>query len=624
MRSPSQDVCLVMIVRNEGHVIGRCLASVQPLITRWCIVDTGSSDNTPAVIESALAGLPGALHHRPWVDFGHNRSEALALAAGQGDFLLLIDADETLEVAADFRWPQDADVQAWLIRQRIGDSGFEYDLPKLLRADHPWHFEGVVHEHLDSRQPFRRAALPGLVQVGHYDSARNRGGQKFIQDIELLERALAEQPDHARHRFYLAQSLRDAGRLPEALEAYRRRADLGGWEEEVFYSLWQVARLLERTGAGVPVIIDAHLRAWQSRPARIEPLVDLARLHRLLGRHHVARLFAERAARAPRPDDILFVDASVYRWRAADELALALHATGDRRLAEALWQRLLDAGLLPAGEVERIRRNALSCRPAPVTATVADKQAARIALTITTCKRFELFERTVESFRRCCRDHERIHEWICIDDNSSAEDRARMKARFGFFTWVWKDEQARGHAHSMNLIADLVSAGGFDYVLHLEDDWEFFETRDWIGDALDVLAQHGECGQVLFNRNYAEVPEDRDILGGLVRATPNGIDYRLHVHEPGAVTHGRSNAWWPHYSLRPSLTRTEVFRRVGRFDPGADHFELDYARRYQQAGFRSAFLDTIGLRHIGKLTSESGDNAYSLNEQGQFGRQGQS
>ena len=547
----------------------------------------------------------------------------MALAAGQGDFLLLIDADETLEIAADFRWPQDPDVQAWLIRQRIGNRDFEYDLPKLLRAAHPWHFEGVVHEYLNSREPFHRAALPGLVQIGHFDSARNRGGDKFNQDIKLLERALAEQPEHSRHRFYLAQSLRDVGRLPEALEAYRRRAELGGWEEKVFYSLWQVARLLERTGAEAPFIVDAYLTAWQSRPARIEPLLDLARFNRQLGRHHLARLFAERAASAPRPDDSLFVDASAYRWRAADELALALYASGDRVRAEALWQRLLDVAVLPGSEIERVQRNVLSCRPAASTTVTADVAAARIALTITTCKRVELFERTVESFRRCCRDHERIQEWICIDDSSSAEDRARMKARFPFFTWVWKDEKTRGHAHSMNLLAELVRAGGFEYVLHLEDDWEFFETRDWIGDALDVLAQHPDCGQVLLNRNYAEVPEDRDIHGGLVRTTPRGTGYRLHVHDTAAVTHGRSNAWWPHYSLRPSLTRAEVFQRVGRFDPGVDHFELDYARRYQQAGFCSAFLDTIGLKHIGKHTAEPGDNAYSLNDQVQFGRKGE-
>lgn len=620
MRADTPDVCLVMIVRDEAHVIERCLASVRPLITRWCIVDTGSTDDTPARIESALADLPGTLHRRRWVDFGHNRSESLVLAAGQGDFLLMMDADETLEIADGFRFPDDPQVQAWLIRQRIGGGEFEYDLPKLLRADHPWHFEGVVHEHLASEQAFRRATLPGLVQVGHYDSARNRGGQKFVQDIELLERALAEEPDHARHRFYLAQSLRDAGRLPEAVAAYRKRAELGGWDEEVFYSLWQIARLLERTGADAASVGDAYLAAWQFRPPRIEPLVDLARLNRQLGRHHVARLFAERAAAVCRPEDILFVDASAYQWRAADELAMALYAVGERERAEALWQRILDAGVLPPREVERIQRNARFCSSADRATGGAQSSDGRIALTITSCKRVDLFERTVDSFRRCCSDHERIAEWICIDDNSSSEDRARMKARFPFFTWVWKDENSKGHAHGMNLIADLVRAGGFDYVLHLEDDWEFFETRDWLGNALDVLGREPECGQVLFNRNYAEVPEDRDILGGLVRETPKGVGYRLHVHDPAGVAQGRSNAWWPHYSLRPSLIRAEVFRRVGRFDPNAKHFELDYARRYMQAGFRSAFLDTIGLKHIGKLTNESGDNAYSLNDQVQFGQ----
>ena len=618
MRAKQPDVCLVMIVRDEAHVIERCLASVRPLITRWCIVDTGSTDDTPARIESALADLPGALHRRCWVDFGHNRSEALGLAVGLGDFLLLIDADETLEIDDGFRLPDNAEVQAWLIRQRINDSEFEYHLPKLLRADHPWHFEGVVHEFLASEQPFRRETLRGLVQVGHYDSARNRGGKKFTQDIELLERALIEQPDHARYRFYLAQSLRDAGRLHEAIEAYRKRAGMGGWEEEVFYSLWQVARLLERSGADRPQVIDAYLAAWQARPVRIEPLIDLARMHRQAGRHDVARLFAERAAAASRPDDILFVDASAYRWRAVDELAMATYATGERERAEALWQQLLDAGALPPREVDRVEHNAQACHSAGDASDTAEAHAARIALTITTCKRVDLFERTVDSFLDCCVDHERIAEWICIDDNSSSEDRARMKARFPFFTWVWKGPQAKGHAHSMNLLVDLLRAGGFEYVMHMEDDWEFLETRNWISDALAVLALERDCGQVLLNRNYAEMPEEHDILGGVVRETPDGVGYRLHVHDAAMAVQGRSNAWWPHYSLRPSLTRVEVFQRVGRFDSNAEHFELDYARRYLQAGYCSAFLDTIGLKHIGKLTTETGDNAYSLNGQKQF------
>jgi GT2 family glycosyltransferase len=506
-----------------------------------------------------------------------------------------------------------------MIRQRLVESEFEYDVPRLVRADHPWRFEGVVHEYLTSDRSFRRARLPGLVQVGHFDSARNRGGRKFTEDIELLEKALQQDPDHQRHRFYLAQSLRDAGRLHEAIAAYRRRAELGGWDEEVFCALWQVGRLLERTNAEPGAVVDALLAAWQYRPTRIEPLVDLARVHRQRGRHHVARLFAARAAATPRPDDILFVEVSAYRWRAADELALALFATGERERAEAVWQRLIDGGRLPHTEVERIRRNVRICRTARQAGRAAAPDGARIALTMTACKRVDLFERTVDSLRRCCSDLDRIAEWICIDDNSSAEDRARMKARFPFFTWVWKNADAKGHAHSMNLIAELAAAGGFDYVLHLEDDWEFFETRAWIADALDVLAHEPGCGQVLFNRNYAEGRDDRDIVGGIVRETAGGVAYRLHVHDPEPLAHGRSNGWWPHYSLRPSLTRVEAFRRVGRFDPRAEHFELDYARRYVQAGYRSAFLDTIGLEHIGRRVGEAGDNAYSLNGLDQFG-----
>ena len=36
-------IALSMIVKNEAHVLGRCLASVRPLITSWVIVDTGST-----------------------------------------------------------------------------------------------------------------------------------------------------------------------------------------------------------------------------------------------------------------------------------------------------------------------------------------------------------------------------------------------------------------------------------------------------------------------------------------------------------------------------------------------------------------------------------------------------
>ncbi|AKS41245.1 tetratricopeptide repeat-containing glycosyltransferase [Wenzhouxiangella marina] len=357
--SPLPDVCLVMIVRDEAHVIERCLRSVRPLIRRWCIVDTGSTDDTAERIEASLRDVPGQLHHRPWLDFGHNRSEAMALARGQGDWLLLIDADEELHIEPGFCIPERPEIEAWQILQRPGGSANEFYLPRLLRADLPWRFEGVLHEYLACDRDFEQAVIPGLSQTGHFDSARNQQPQrqKYLKDADVLRRALKQSPDHARYQFYLAQSLRDAGEREAAILAYRRRAGMAGWDEERFCALLEVARLLELTGAPHAELLAAYLGAWNARPQRAEPLVELARLHRQREEYALAQLFASRAVSLPRPDDILFLDAGVYQWRARDELAVASYWVGDPVTAVELARGLLESGLLPEGERERVRDN---------------------------------------------------------------------------------------------------------------------------------------------------------------------------------------------------------------------------------------------------------------------------
>ena len=68
-----------MIVKNEARIIRRCLESARPLIDSALIVDTGSEDDTIAVVREAFAdlGLPGRVVEEPWRDFAYNRSFAL-------------------------------------------------------------------------------------------------------------------------------------------------------------------------------------------------------------------------------------------------------------------------------------------------------------------------------------------------------------------------------------------------------------------------------------------------------------------------------------------------------------------------------------------------------------------
>jgi len=106
-----------------------------------------------------------------------------------------------------------------------------------------------------------------------------------------------------------------------------------------------------------------------------------------------------------------------------------------------------------------------------------------VTLTITTCKRFDLFEKTINSIINCF-DVEFIDRWLCVDDNSSIEDRNKMQQLYPFFTFYFKTKEEKGHPRSMNIIKKHVKT---PYQLHLEDDWKFFVKRPYIQNALDVF-----------------------------------------------------------------------------------------------------------------------------------------
>jgi len=639
-------VCVNMIVRDEAHVIEETLTAVASLIDHWVIVDTGSTDGTQEVVRSFFAarGIPGALHERPWRDFGANRSEALALCAGVADYAWVIDADDLVIGDLDF-----GDLVADCYLLRYG-SDFTYWRRQLFRSGRGWHFEGRIHEYAASDDPSATdARLDGEYHVeSRRLGARSRDPQAYARDVDVLLDVLREHPDDARAVFYLAQSYRDAGDIAEALRWYTRRTELGGWDEERFVAFLERARCLDRLGQPWGAVLDAYLACWQARPTRAEPLYEIGRHYSTTGEFGLGALFLRQAAEIPFPDsDILFVSADVYTWRVPDELAVCEYHTGDLPSSFARSHRLLRDNVVPESERARVMANRdlavdgvkseTLLHPAEIVARLTERMTAprgarpEITLTITTCKRRELFEQTIDSFLSCCDDVDRIDRWVCVDDGSSAADRERMVERYPFFEFVFKRPTDKGHARSMNLLVDLVDS---PWWLHLEDDWHFFAPDAYVTKAQAVLDDDPRLGQVLLNTNYGETLACRGLVGGTVRHDAGGVRYRVHDYVPagteawtellGSLAPGvQTNAWWPHFSLRPSMLRTSAIRSVGRFDPAAAHFELDFALRYTERGFVSAFFDSICCLHLGPLTTTRGTvgrvpNAYELNEEQQF------
>jgi glycosyltransferase involved in cell wall biosynthesis len=350
-----RTICLNMIVRNEAPVIRRCLDSVMPLIDSWTIVDTGSTDGTQEIIRAHLAGIPGELFERPWVNFAHNRSEALQLARGKADYLLVIDADEILERDPGFVLPE-LTADAYDIEMRYG--GCSYLRRQLVKASLPWRYIGVVHEYIHCDEARGEVVLPGLRTVPRHDGARARDPKTYRRDALLLENALLEEPDNTRYVFYLAQSYRDAGDLELAIRHYRRRAEMGGGKEEVWFSLYQIAMLRERLGHPWPEVMQDFLAAHQLAPDRAGPLYRIGMHYQALRQYALSHVFFSQAMRIPMPGPYrLFVERPLYEILLPVEHSVACYYVGDHESAIEVSNGLLRSGILPASAVGQVMRN---------------------------------------------------------------------------------------------------------------------------------------------------------------------------------------------------------------------------------------------------------------------------
>jgi glycosyltransferase involved in cell wall biosynthesis len=342
-------IALAMIVKDEAPIIERCLASAVGVIDRWLIIDTGSSDDTPQLIASRLAGIPGTLFHRPWVDFGHNRSELVALAREAADYLLLLDAD--MELLVDPAFDKRLDADAYYLHYT---GGLDYAQKLLVRAELDWRYVGATHEYIHSDRCRRVETLRSL-RVRHRADGSSRA-VKGERDAALLERQLQQDPGDARAAFYLARTYCDQGRLEEAIEQFAKRVALGGWLEEQWQAAYEAGRLsleLRREDQGVGWL----LRAYQMHPARAEPLYALAHWYRRSERFHLAYVFAKAASRIAYPEDKLFVEREVYDHRLLDELSLAAYYVGQFGESADLCRRLLAEARFPATERQRIQAN---------------------------------------------------------------------------------------------------------------------------------------------------------------------------------------------------------------------------------------------------------------------------
>jgi len=354
LEAAEQKICLNMIVKNESQVIKRCLNSVKPFIHYWVIVDTGSNDGTQAIIKEFMKDIPGELHEKPWKNFEHNRNEALEFAKKKGDYIMLMDADDQLVYNEDYKLPA---LSLDCYNSIINLSSLQYDRPLLIKNALDWKWYGVLHEYLSCQKPISSTRLENIRKISLPDGVRSQDTQKYQKDALFLENALKDDPANSRYVFYLAQSFRDAGDYASSLKNYKKRVEMGGWDEEVFYSKLQIGRMKEMLNFPSDEIVKSYYDAYYFRPSRAEPLYYLAEFLRKNNDCPKAYLVASMGADLPVPHDKLFLEKWAYDFGLKFERSISAYWIGKYDECQALCKELLSMSELPESIREAVERN---------------------------------------------------------------------------------------------------------------------------------------------------------------------------------------------------------------------------------------------------------------------------
>jgi hypothetical protein len=352
---------VVLMVKDEETVMR---ATLQPFVDggvdSFFIFDTGSTDNTIAVTEQFFAehGITRAyIVQEPFIDFATSRNRALDLAQAQfpnAAFMVMPDAEWYLNDAralVEF-------CEQCLQREDIYNSYLMHIAnlgnytSRLFRCNRGIHFMGVVHEVVSQSVNVK---VPDTIYFDYLPEEKGveKTAQRFVRDRELLLKEHQNKPWCTRTLFYLARTCEDLGNWQEAYNFYKIRVVMRGWDEEDFIAKYRLAQTIKKLVLkseeykdqySWSEALDYYMQAYQMRPHRIEPLVEIADYYVYTDQMDLAFLFARRACEAEYPEkDVLFIENYLYDYYRYELLARSAWYINEFEIGEWAARQAYDA-----------------------------------------------------------------------------------------------------------------------------------------------------------------------------------------------------------------------------------------------------------------------------------------
>ena len=253
-----RKISACMITKNEAHTIERALASLAGLADEIIVLDTGSTDETPAIARHMGAQVYSYVWHD---DFAAARNASLRYA--RNEWIFVLDADEAVSPRDHKKirsimdeegylgawlyqrnYFEDPSAENWCVNTTDYEEGKQFagysDVPVLrfFRNLPTICFEGIVHEVVDDCLEGRKVKFTD-VPIHHYrrDFRGEKTREKQEKYLALLLKAYERTPDDTKVLFLLGRQFLDLEQYPHAAGYLARAVELGSRSEQVHVNL---------------------------------------------------------------------------------------------------------------------------------------------------------------------------------------------------------------------------------------------------------------------------------------------------------------------------------------------------------------------------------------------------
>jgi GT2 family glycosyltransferase len=217
-----------------------------------------------------------------------------------------------------------------------------------------------------------------------------------------------------------------------------------------------------------------------------------------------------------------------------------------------------------------------------------------ITAIFTSCGRFNLLRRTLESFIKNI-DLE-IEKIIVIDnstfDHAETELRSISESIKTPLYYVLNDENI-GQVSSIDLAYAYVDT---EYIFHCEDDWEFFDTG-FLKLSIELLKERSDIVNINLRVRFDGEKGSMHPISEMM-TTSSGLKYHEYLVNYLGAWHG--------FSWNPGLRRKKDYDLIKPYKQYIE--ESGVGKKYKDLGYVAACLEKSYCKHIGTNSSTPKSN----------------